>query len=68
MGLCDHWSDTYLHKFKPEELEELPWRQSMYWLLQVKYKKTGTLTTTFHKPVGEENPNVRFGYGPLKKF
>ena len=25
---------------------------------------TGTLATTFYKPVGEENPYVRFGYGP----
>ena len=25
-----------------------------------------TLTITFDKPVGEENPYLRFGYGPLK--
>ena len=28
---------------------------------------TGTLTTTFHKPMGEANIYVRFGYG-LQKF
>ena len=28
--------------------------------------KNGTLSMTFHKPAGEENPYVRFGYGPLK--
>ena len=28
--------------------------------------RTGTLATTFHKPVGEENWYVRFGYGPMK--
>ena len=27
--------------------------------------KTGTTTTTFQKPVGEVNPYVNFGYGPL---
>ena len=30
--------------------------------------KPVTLTTTFHKPVGEENPQVWFGYGPLTIF
>ena len=29
---------------------------------------TVTLTLTFHKPVGEENPYVRSGYGPQKLF
>ena len=29
---------------------------------------TVTLTLTFHKPVGEENPYIRFGYGPHKNF
>ena len=29
---------------------------------------TGTLYTTFHKPAGEANPYVRFGYGPQKMF
>ena len=28
--------------------------------------KTGTLAMTLHKPEGEANPHVRFGYGPLK--
>ena len=27
---------------------------------------TGTLATTFHKPTGEENLYVWFGYGPQK--
>ena len=27
--------------------------------------KTGTLAMTFHKPAGEANQYVRFGYGPL---
>ena len=27
---------------------------------------TNTLATTFHKPAGEANPYVRFGYGPQK--
>ena len=27
--------------------------------------KDVTLTTTLHKPAGEENPYVRFGYGAL---
>ena len=27
--------------------------------------KNGTLTTTLHKPAGEANLYVRFGYGPL---
>ena len=30
--------------------------------------KTGTLATTFHKPTGEANTYVRFGYGPLEIF
>ena len=30
--------------------------------------KTGTLATTFHKPAGEANMYVRFGYSPLKIF
>ena len=30
--------------------------------------KTGTLVTTFHKPAGEENPYVWFGYVPLTIF
>ena len=29
---------------------------------------TGTLATSFQKPLGEANPYVRFGYGPLKNF
>ena len=29
---------------------------------------TGTLTTTFHKPEGEENMYVGFVYGPQKIF
>ena len=28
-------------------------------------KKTGNFATTFHKPVGEANPYVGFGYIPL---
>ena len=28
--------------------------------------KTGTLSMAFHKPAGEANPYVRFGYGPRK--
>ena len=28
---------------------------------------TGTLATAIHKPVGEKNTYVQFGYGPLKK-
>ena len=30
--------------------------------------KTGTLTTTFHKPAGEANLYVRFGCVPLTIF
>ena len=30
--------------------------------------KTGNLATTFHKPTGEANPYVRFGYVPMKIF
>ena len=30
--------------------------------------KTGTIDTTFHKPAGEANMYVRFGYSPLKVF
>ena len=30
--------------------------------------KTGTLTTTFHTPVGKANLYVRFGCGPLEIF
>ena len=30
--------------------------------------KTSTLATKFHKPVGEANMCVRFGYGPLTIF
>ena len=30
--------------------------------------KTGTLGMAFHKPTGEENPYVQFGYSPLKNF
>ena len=30
--------------------------------------KTGTLTTTFHKPAGESNPYVLFGSIPLTIF
>ena len=29
---------------------------------------TRHITTTFHKPVGEANPYVRFGYGQQKIF
>ena len=31
-------------------------------------RKIGTLALTFHKPAGEENMYVRFGYGSLKIF
>ena len=30
--------------------------------------KTGTLATTFQKPMGEANPYVRFGYVPLINY
>ena len=30
--------------------------------------KTGALTANFHKPAGEENLYVQFGYVPQKKF
>ena len=30
--------------------------------------KTSTLATTFHKPAGEANPYVWFGYVPLTIF
>ena len=30
--------------------------------------KTSTLATTFHKPVGRENPYVWFGYSPQTIF
>ena len=30
--------------------------------------KTGTLTTTLHKPAGEAHLYVQFGYVPLKHF
>ena len=30
--------------------------------------KTGTLTMNFHKPAGEANTYVQFGYSPLKIF
>ena len=30
--------------------------------------KTGTLATNVHKPAGEANLYVRFGYGPLTVF
>ena len=30
--------------------------------------KTGTLATNFHKPVGEENLYVQFGYDTLKIY
>ena len=30
--------------------------------------KTGTLAMTFHKPAGEANPYVWFGYSPLTIF
>ena len=33
---------------------------------KVDITKPGTLVTTFHKPAGEENLYVRFGYGPLR--
>ena len=36
MVLCTPWADTYLQKLKNEELEELPWIQSMNWWRQVK--------------------------------
>ena len=29
---------------------------------------TGTLAMTFHKPAGEANPYVQFGYGPQTIF
>ena len=41
MGHFSHCAYTYLHNFKLESLEELPWRQSMYWLKQVKPQKPG---------------------------
>ena len=30
--------------------------------------KTGTLTTPFHKPEGEANMYIQFGYGPMMIF
>ena len=41
MGFDSPWYNTYLHNFKLEELEELPWSQSMYWWRQVKSQKPG---------------------------
>ena len=32
----------------------------------VEITKTGTLATTFYKPVGEENMYIHFAYVPLK--
>ena len=40
----------------------------MYLFQQTQFKKVLTLATTFHKPSGEENPCIRFGYGPLTIF
>ena len=38
MELCAPWDNTYLHNYKLDELEELPWIQSIYWWWQVKLK------------------------------
>ena len=64
MVFCVPWDDTYLHYYKIEELEKLPWSRSMYWQQQVKFIKT-YLASNFHKPLGEANPYVQFGYFPL---
>ena len=61
-------ANIYLHNWKLEYLEELPWSQSMYWWRNVQFAKSRTLATTLHKPTGEENLYVQFGYVPLTIF
>ena len=68
MFICAPWYDTYLHNCKLEELNIIEFNPINILITTVKVKKTGTLATIFHKPVGGVNPYVRFGYGPLKIF
>ena len=65
MGLCDPWYDTYLHKYKLAELGKVYLKSINVLMATGEITKTGTLATTFRKPVGGENPYVRFGYVPL---
>ena len=66
MVLCAPWANTYLNNCKLEELGIISLRPINVLMMTDEITKTGTLATTFHKPAGEVNPYVLFGYGPLK--
>ena len=68
MGLCSPWGNTYLHNFKLGELGMIALKPTNLLIITGEIKKTDNLATTFHKPAGEENPHVRFGYFPKKMF
>ena len=68
MGICAHWADIYLHNYKLEELGMLSLKTINILMTTGKITKTGNLAATFHKPVGEANTYIRFGYVPLAIF
>ena len=68
MFLCPPCDHIYLPNYKLEELGIIALDPINVLMKTGKITKTGTLATTFHKPVGEANLYVQFGYGPPKKF
>ena len=75
MGLVDPWTETYLQNWKIEELEELTWRQSMYWWQQVKYQKLAHSTRPSKSLRGKKilisvlnNIHLQFTITPGDKF
>ena len=63
MGLSTPWADTYLHNCKLEKLGMIALKPINLLMTTGEIKKTATFATTFHKPAGEANMYVQFGYG-----
>ena len=59
------WALFPLGKSQQEELDIIDLKTVNIFMTTSETTKTGTLATTFHKPVGEANLYVWFGYGPL---
>ena len=68
MGPCAPLDDSYLQNCKLEELGIILLNPTNVLITTGLITKTGTLSMTFNKPVGEANPYVQFVYVPLKFF
>ena len=66
IGLCNPWSDNYIHNRKLEEIGMIALKPINVLITKGEISKTGTLAMNLQKPAGEANEYVQFGYGPLK--